>query len=158
MSNIIDTQTIVLSVNFNTLTINGGVEKQSIIIVPINLRFAADCLLLKSISYSPNEKTDLQDIIQIGCNITNDNIIGAFPNFNNFTYEHNDYLRLNNTFQTGNLQLNFMTTENAYTDGAFGAVATINPQRLISNQVPQRTFGVGVFTFQFLKLKNKELY
>ena len=75
--NIIERQTFIISVNFNTMT--GVVYSQ--VQLPINLRFAADELVLKSIIYNnTGAVADVDDVIQIWCNLTSDNLIGAFPN------------------------------------------------------------------------------
>src|SRR4051794_25950900 len=77
MRDIIDRQIFVISVNmfnFNT----SGVSSQ--VNLPMNLRFSA-----KHISYNsaipPNQAiADINDVGQIWCNITNDNLIGSFTN------------------------------------------------------------------------------
>jgi len=52
------------------------------------MRFSADELIVKNITYNraipPNQASqDIADIVQIWCNITNDGLIGSFPNGNN---------------------------------------------------------------------------
>ena len=89
--NIIDRQTVLISVDFNSLTTS---EIQS----PINLRFAADELILKSISYSGNP-ADENINVQIWCNITNDNLIGAFPAKSPVALYLNSHFRISNSFQ-----------------------------------------------------------
>ncbi len=152
MRDIIDRQTFVISANLQTL--NTVTTIPSIINVPMNLRFAADELVLKSISYSPLDGTnDVTNIIQIWCNITNDNLIASFGNDLSQSYQHNEHFRLNNTFQTGNLILQFLGTDGSIDNVPnFQSIASYNPQRLISTQLPQRTFGVVVLTIEFLKL------
>ena len=71
MTNIIDRQTLVFSFNLNTLL-------PSTANVPINLRFAADEIVLKSLSYS-SSAADVGDMVQVWCSKTNDNLI-TFPN------------------------------------------------------------------------------
>lgn len=158
MSNIIDRQTFVISTPLDILT--GAIP--SIVELPMNLRFAADELILKSISYAnPNAlaSQDVMDVVQIWCNITNDGLIGSFPNSGPSAIpvvsNPNTHLRLSNSFQTGNFILQFQVT-----DGApyFLNNASFNPQSLISSQVPQRTFGTVVLTVEFVKLKNKDIY
>ncbi len=163
MSNISDRQTIVISVNMFTMT--GAVNSE--VSLPMNLRFAADELAVKNISYcgaiSPNQAiNDIQDIIQIWCNQTNDGIIGTFPNSGDIgvagvitSTQHNEHFRLNNTFQTGNLVLQFQQTG---AGGQFNALASYLPQPLISALAAQTTFGIVTITLEFLKLKNKDLY
>jgi len=71
MSVVIDRQTIIFSVNMSSI---------DTISTPMNLRFAADELILKSISYNVASRVDTPTVVQIWCNITNDNLIGTFPN------------------------------------------------------------------------------
>ena len=155
MSNIIDRQTLIISVNLVTFTIVGGVETLAQVTLPMNLRFAADELILKSIIYNntgPNG--DVDDNVQIWCNITNDNLIGAFPNTplqNPIIVSLNQHYRIANSFQTGNFVLQFQNT-------TLGGPASYNPQSLISTNVPQRTKGTVVLTFDFVKLKDKNIY
>ena len=72
MTNVIDRQTVVFSINLATLL-------PSVAQIPMNLRFAADKLVLKSITYSPGAVADVGDMVQIWCGIINDNLIGSFP-------------------------------------------------------------------------------
>ena len=72
MTNVIDRQTVVFSINLALLL-------PSVAQIPMNLRFAADELVLKSITYSPGIG-DVGDMVQIWCSLTNDNLIGTFPN------------------------------------------------------------------------------
>ena len=156
MSNIIDRQTVVISVNFFTLY---GVNNPSIASIPMNLRFAADELVVKSISYhgaiSPNQASvDISDVVQIWCDKTNDGILASFPNSGTLSIpvflSLNNHCRLNNTFQTGNFVLQFQQTGSS--------VASCLPQPLISDQAAHCTFGVASITIEFLKLKNKDIY
>ena len=112
----------------------------------MNLRFAADELILKSITYNKNVSViaDVSSTVLIWCNITNDNFIGAFPNTTNNCYYHDEHFTINNTFQTGNFVLQFQR-------GDLGQPATFNAQPLISSQAPQRTFGTVVLTIEFVK-------
>ena len=130
MKQIIDTPTVVISVNLNLMN---SVDRPSQVQLPMNLRFAADELVLKSIVYGGSQ-VDVDDIIQIWFNITNDNIIGSFTN----AIPH---FKISNTFQTGNFMLQFQQTD----------ITSYNPQALISSQVPQRTFNKVVLTFEFLR-------
>ena len=125
----------------------------------MNLRFAAEEVIIKNITYcgaiTPNAAIqDIADIVQIWCNITNDGIIGSFPNVGNGVAKfpiyssHNDHFRINNTFQTGNFILQFQQT------GIIGALAnpaSYNPQPLISSLAAQSSFGVVVLTIEFVK-------
>lgn len=148
MTNIIDRQTFIISVNLFTFA-PGPPEVPSQVTLPMNLRFAADELIVKSIAYSTrNASNDIEDTIQIWCNITNDNLIGSFPNSLNIQVQHDDHFRLNNTFQTGNLVLQFQQT-------ATGNPASYQPQPLISSQNPQQTFGKVSITIEFVKLAQK---
>ncbi len=153
-SNIVDRQTIVLSVNLNTMT--GAVPSK--ISIPLNLRFAADVVDVKSILYANPQygaTPDIQDIIQLWTNITVDGLIGAFsnagPNAITASSERIQHFRLNNTFQTGNMEIQFQSTD-------LGGPASINPQSLISLQNPQRSFGTVVISLQFIKLLNKDFF
>ena len=159
MSNVIDRQTVVISVNMFTFKTVGVVETKSEVSLPMNLRFAADELVVKNISYngaiSPNQATtDIQDVVQIWCDKTNDGIIGSFPNAGSARipsfYHINNHFRLNNSFQFGNFVLQFQQTGTS--------VSSYQPQPLISAAAVQTTFGVVSITLEFLKLKNKDIY
>ena len=58
MTNVIDRQTVVFSINLALLL-------PSVAQIPMNLRFAADELVLKSITYSPGAVLDTGDMVQI---------------------------------------------------------------------------------------------
>ena len=151
MTNVADRQTFVIStalILMNTVTHNlAQVQLQ------MNLRFAADELILKSISYSNNVIVypDISNVVGIWCNVTNDGLIGAFPNSGNASYQHHDHFRINNTFQTGNFILQFLQTDTANP-------ASYTPQAMISSQNPQQTFGTVTLTIEFIKLIDKSLY
>ncbi len=158
--NIADRQVVIISVNLFTFT--GAFPSQ--VSLPMALRFAADEVIVKNISYngaiSPNQATaDIADVVQIWCDKTNDGIIGSFPNCGDpavpISCQHNDKFRLNNTFQTGNFMLQF---QQSGAGGMFSTVASYNPQPLISALAAQTTFGVVSITLEFIKLKNKEIY
>ena len=117
MTNVIDRQTVVISINFATLL-------PSQAIVPLNLRFSADEIVLKSLTYSFTVG-DLVDAVQIWCDKTCDGLITSFPNGISLNYQHNEHFRLTNTFQTGNIVFQFQTTAN-------GSSIFSNPQTLIS--------------------------
>ena len=141
MSQIIDRQIVIVSVNLLTLT---GVNNPSQVSIPINLRFSANELVVKSIGYrSVDGNADVSDLVQIWCNITNDSLIGSFPNISNLQVQHDDHFCISNTFQSGNFVLQFQRTD---------VGASYNPQPLISSQAPQRTKGVVVITIEFVKL------
>src|SRR5690606_27708687 len=134
-----------------------SIENRAEVQIPLNLRFAADELVVKSINYNATfGSSDVPDVVQIWCNITNDNIIGSFPNSGSIDgmtstpifQTHDDHFRLNNTFQTGNMILQFQTTDS-------GNRFSYNPQPLISTQNPQFTFDVVVITIEFIKYANK---
>jgi len=166
MSNIIDRQTFVISVNLNTLTLLNVPPLQSIVTLPMNLRFSADELVLKNITYNAVEGNDhLEDAIQIYCNITNDNLIGVFPNTVSNSYYHDEHFRISNSFQNGNFVLEFQGTDGTINDALpnppgllIGPVASYLPQRLISSQNPQLTTGVVNLTIEFLKLRDKTIF
>src|SRR5690242_12288208 len=113
MTHIMARQTFVFSVYLDALT--GATPSQ--ISTQINLRFAADELIVKSMAYNPRSldvtdpSSDIPDVVQIWCNITNDNLIGAFPNAAPIFAQHDTHFRTNNTFQTGNFLLQFQTTD-----------------------------------------------
>lgn len=144
MRDIIDRQTFVFSCGpLNT--------DPSQFQTPMNLRFAADAMVLKSISYADTSGIDVADVVQIWCNITNDNLIGAFPNSGGqhtpIFLQCDQYFILSNTFQTGNLMFQFQQTQS-------GAARPFlyNPQPLISDQIGgSNTNGVVVLTIEFLK-------
>ena len=154
MSNVIDRQAFIISVNLSTFTTVGGVETLSQAILPMNLRFAADELILKTIVYNNSGLVaDIDDSVQIWCNITNDGLIGAFPNtpFQAQVYlPLNQHYRINNNFQYGNFVLQFQNT-------SLGGPASYNPQSLISSTV-KHTNGTVVLTIEFIKLRDKNLY
>lgn len=136
MNQIIDRQTFIFSVNLN-------VVGNEVIKTPVNLRFAADELILKSISYNVNPtNADAANVTQIWCNITNDNLIGSFPNNAAVFQQHNESFRISNTFQTGNFELQFQKT------GTNIAPFYYNPQPLIGTE----TRGVVAITIEFVKL------
>lgn len=151
MTNIIDRQTLVFSFNLSTLL-------PSIASVPINLRFAADELVLKYVSYTPFPLPpapgvgDIADMVQIWCNKTNDNLLTAFPNNLGQSNQHDEHFRLSNSLQNESITFAFQTTAN-------GAPLFTNPQPLISpDTVVGNTKGIVCLTIEFLKLKNKEIY
>ena len=145
---IIDRQTFIFSIDLNGLD-------PSQISTNINLRFTANEIILKSISYT-SENADVPDVVQIWCNITNDGLIGSFPNGgdgnnNNVPVfqTHNEHFRLNNnSFQTGNFILQFQTTNQ-------GEPFYYNPQPLISTQSPTHTNGIVSITIEFVKIEIK---
>jgi hypothetical protein len=147
--NLEDCQSFIVSINCNTFT--GAVS--SIVTLPMNLRFAADAMIVKSIAYNAKgAQNDVNDTVQIWCNLTNDQIIGSFPNtgINNIpvsTYL-NSHFMLSNTFQTGNVVFQLQSTD-------LGAPASYLPQALISSQNPQRTFGTVTITIEFIKLRKR---
>lgn len=150
MNNIVlDRQTFVISVNLTTLT--GAVPSQ--VTLPMNLRFAANEMILKTIVYNNTGATgDDADVVQIWCNITNDNLIGAFPNAaganpNPVFLPVDSHFSLSNSFQSGNFVLQFLNT-------SLGAPASYNPQSLISSTA-QHTYGTVVLTIEFVKLAQK---
>ncbi len=168
MSNILDRQTYVISVNMATFSEAANPPVKSIVNIPINLRFTTHEMVLKSIVYNnPFFATsqDLSDIIQIYCNITNDNLIGAFSNAPaaaaaappGIVLEMDNHFTIGNPFQTSNMQLQFMqTTNNNLNNGNVAIIGNAGPQLLISRQAvdtAQRTFGTVVLTIEFLKLK-----
>ena len=66
MSNIINRKTYIISVN---LTLAGAVPSQ--VTLPLDLTFAADELVVKSLAYSSLAgNADVNDLVQIACNIT----------------------------------------------------------------------------------------
>ena len=136
-----DRQTFVFSVDLNLV---GSAVMQT----PMNLRFAADELIVKSISYNVDPANDVAQVVQIWCNITNDNLIGAFSNKGPVSQVPNCQFRISNTFQTGNFELQFQETDNN------GGPINYNPQRLIGKE----THGVVVIIIEFVKLKNKDIY
>lgn len=136
MNNIIDRQTFIISVNFATAAAS--------INIPMNLRFAADMLVVKSILYTITGGADVDEMVQIWCNITNDNIIGVFSNNTRVGLHHNEHFSLNNTFQIGNMNLQFQKTD-------AGAPFYYNPQPLITPN--GNTKGTVSITIEFLKTK-----
>ena len=129
----IDRQTFVISVNLETLT--GAIPSQ--VQLPMNLRFASDELILKSTIYNNSGATaDIDDVVQVWCNVTNDGLIGAFPNSPLQTLvflQLDQHFTINNTFQTGNFVLQFQNT-------SLGAPASYNPQSLISSTVQYKRY------------------
>ena len=118
------------------------------------MTFAADELVVKSLAYSSLAgNADVNDLVQIACNITNDNLICAFPNTLMFSEVHDEHFAINNAFSGGNLTLQFQGTDGLITEigPVFASPASFRPQRLISAQVPQRTKGTVVLTIEFVK-------
>ena len=118
------------------------------------MTFAADELVVKSLAYSSLAgNADVNDVVQIACNITNDNLICAFPNTSMFSQVHNEHFAINNSFSGGNLTLQFKGTDGLITEigPVFSSPASFRPQRLISAQAPQRTKGTVVLTIEFVK-------
>lgn len=144
MSNICDRQTMVFSFNLTLLL-------PSVAVVPMNLRFAADEMILKSVTYSPVANADIGDSVNIWCDKTNDGIIATFANGIGLSYQHDEHFRLSNSFQTGNMTFQFQTTIN-------GSPFFYNPQVLISGAILGNTHGIISFTVEFVKLKNKDIY
>lgn len=144
-SNVVDRQTIVLSFNLTTLL-------PSIAEVPINLRFKADELVVKSLSYSLDAVADVPNMVQIWCNKTVDNLIATFPNAIPISVHHDTHFRLSNSLQNETITIEFQKTQ-------FSAPSFQNPQQLISpgNAVGD-TKGIVCLTLEFLKLENKEIY
>lgn len=144
--NIIDRQTFLISVNLATF-LPGPPEVPAQVQLPMNLRFAADELILKTIVYNNSGAVaDTDDVVQIWCNVTNDGLIGAFPNSPlqaPVSLQLDNHFSLNNTFQTGNFVLQFQNT-------SLGAPASYNPQSLISS-VALHTHGTVTMTIEFLK-------
>ena len=136
--NIVDRQTFVFSINFTT----AGPQ----IVSPINLRFAADELVVKTITYSLGPVADVAEGVQIWCNITNDNLIGAFSNSTRVGLYCDTHFRISNTFQTGNFVLQFQKTDN-------GAPFYYNSQPLI-NAPNGNTKGTLLLVIEFLKHEN----
>jgi hypothetical protein len=141
MREIIERQTLVFSIDMNTL----AVANQSQIQTAVNLRFAADELVLKSLAYTEVAGTpDADDMVQIWCNITNDGLLTAFPNNIGFLQQLDNHFTINNTFQTGNITFQFQQTAN-------GAPFYYNPQAPIAAAGVSNTNGILSFTLEFLK-------
>jgi hypothetical protein len=144
MRDIIDRQTFVICVDLFSLAVANG---KAIIQSPMNLRFAADELILKSLMYNVVASTpDTDDAVQIWCNITNDNLLTAFPN-NTAVLQYPDlHFKLSNTFQTGNLVLQFQQT-------ASNPSFFYNPQPPIVDPVTgtSNTNGLLSITIEFIK-------
>ena len=138
---VIDRQTFVFSVNLNALN-------PSQIQTPVNLRFVAHELILKSLSYSTvNATPDAKNLVQIWCNLTNDGLLTSFPNNQVLCTFPDLHFTLNNNFQAGNIIFQFQKTT-AYNDPLF-----YNPQPLISDVTApvNVTRGIVSFTIEFVK-------
>lgn len=137
MTKITNKQTFVFSVNLNI---------QSTMNTEMNLQFAADELVVKAISYQSNV-ADVGEVIQIWCNITNDNLIGSFPNSGPaqtpIFIACDTHLQISNSFQTGTFTLQFQETGNNGTPSPF----YYNPQDPIANN----SNGVVSITIEFVK-------
>lgn len=153
MPKIIDRQTFVITANtFNMNTaVPAANPTASIINLPLVLRFAADSLIVKQISYSPSAATpDAGDMLLIYCNLTNDKLIASIPNGSSnvipLAAHHDDYFSLSNTFQSGTLVLQIQS-------GTIPALIyySSDPQPLISLQNPQKTYGILSLTIEFQK-------
>lgn len=154
MREVIDRQTFIITANTFNMTSTGGANNiPSIVTLPMNLRFAADSLIIKQISYSPiTAAQDVGDMLLIWCNLTNDGMIASIPNGASnmipLTSHHADFFSLTNTFQYGNLVLQIQS--GSY-DPANGFNYSYNPGALISTQNPQQTFGILSLTVEFLR-------
>ena len=145
MSNITERQTLNISVDMSSID-------PSRIVVPVALRFAADELVLKAITYATTG-LDVSNIVQIWCSITNDGLLGSFPNAINIHQQHDDHFSICNTFQSGNITFQFQKTI-AYIEPFY-----YNPQPLISDvpappnplNPPNVTRGILSFTVEFVK-------
>ena len=99
MTRIVNRQSFVFCFDFD------GSVLPSIINTNLNLRFQADEMVVKSITYAmETNSVDTSELIQIWCNITSDNIIGAFPNLDPNTQSPNHHFTVNK-FQTGSFVL-----------------------------------------------------
>ena len=143
MKEIIDRQTLLFSVNLNGLN-------PSQIEAAVNLRFASDALILKSLVYNAVTGADDNKVVQIWCGIIEDGLMAAFPNnsaVNNYPDQH---FKINNTFQNGNIKFQFQKTNtNPNIDNRIYS----NPQPLISDPaVPTNTTtGTLAFLLEFVK-------
>lgn len=144
MNNIIERQTFVFSVDLAGLVLLNTSEIQS----KINLRFAADELILKSIAYNSPTGADIDDVVQIWCNLTHDGLITSFPNNAAYMCYCDVHFRLNNTFQTGNAIFQFQQT------GAPTIPYYYTPQPGIVQGSPAASNSNGIvsFTIEFVKL------
>ena len=151
-----DRQTMVFTVDLYQLS-------PSLIQVPINLRFHASEMILKSISYTTNANhPDFDDNVQIWCDLTMDGLLTSFPNAGQFLSFCDLHFPLNNkNFQTGVatfqfLQTDFFVPANPPTPAFHtGAPNFNNPLPLISYQIGNvggpNTLGKLSFTVEFIK-------
>ena len=116
----------------------------------INLRFAADELILKSLTYKIGTGVaDTNDLVQIWCNLTDDNLIGSFPNNGTVFQQHNEHFSLSNKyFQTG--QIVFEVQQTASSVPATNPIF-YNPQAGIIQGGASHTNGTISFTIEFVK-------
>jgi hypothetical protein len=154
--NIIDRQTLVFTVDLYQLT-------PSLIQIPVNLRFHASEMIFKSISYTTNATNpDVDDNVQIWCDITTDGLITSFPNAGQFLSFADLHFALNNSnFQAGTVTFQFLQTDffvpaNPPTPAYHtGSPYFYNPMSLISNQTGNaggpNTVGKLSFTVEFVK-------
>ncbi len=139
MSNILDRQTFVFSINMNLLTNTSKIQSA------IQLRFVADEMILKSISYKVRAATaDTDNMVQIWCNMINDNLMVAFPNNSSYIQAMDLHFRVNNVCQTGSIEFQFQQT-------ALGAPLYYNPQNGIVTAGVSQTNGILCFTIEFVK-------
>jgi len=116
-------------------------------------------MVLKSISYAaPSVGADIDNLVQIWCSKTIDQLIGSFPNGLNQSYAHDEHFRLSNSLQNEIITFQFQSTANS-------APSFSNPQNLISPPVdppdppvPGDTKCIMSMTVEFLRLRNKEIY
>ncbi len=150
--NIIDRQTIVISINCNNFNTNPvtRVENKSEVNVPINLRFAAHELVFKSLVYGGFLNAERRDVVQIWCSIAQDNIIGAFPNGGQLTMSPDQHSFFSTAFQSGTMTIQLQTVDTS-------TFPYVNPQPLISSLNLQTTTGCLVLTFEFIRYDNKKL-
>ena len=146
---ILDRQTFVFSVDFNNF--NGNTPSE--IKTGVNLRFNADELILKSIVY--NTRTgdpDTDDVIQIWCDQTDDNLLAAFPNGATVFQQHDEHFRISKKFQSGVIQFQFQNTDKP-------ATFYYSPQPLLTDGLvgtaKTTTLGILSFTIEFVKLSKE---
>ena len=153
---VLENQILVFSVNLSTLY--GVNNPPSEVQFPINLRFAADTMVVKSIVYQqptitsnpPAVGDDLPQMVQIWCNIANDDIIGVFSNTNTGQgLYHNESFLIPNPVQISSIKFQFQQVVPTTTTTP---ISSYGSGPLISETAGgQRTHGVVSMTIEFLR-------
>lgn len=146
MNHITHRQTFVFSVSLASLVVAGTSKIQP----NITLQFAADTMVLKSLTYKVIVATPdaVDDVVQIWCDKTQDHLITSFPNNATLHQQHNEHFDLQGAFQNGTIAFEFQQTANA-------SPSYSSTQPGIVQAGASNTNGIVSFTIEFLKHDKK---